>query len=172
DGGQADVRTALYDPDAVCADLLPHLLACCGDVTAVTDCFEPYLCAADRALEELGAAAVITRRREELSACGLVIAPRPVREPLPLREKAVVLTAGKPLVSLSGTVLWRYHFKMPNGFADIKPEELSEEYFCSALYTLGSQFELGSIVPLSAQGERGSCDAKALAAILGANNRD
>ena len=122
--------------------------------------------------EELGAAAVITRRREELSACGLVIAPRPVREPLPLREKAVVLTAGKPLVPLNGTVLWRYHFKMPDGFADIKPEELSEEYFCSALYTLGSQFELGSIVPLSAQGERGSCDAKALAAILGANNRD
>ena len=172
DGGQADVRVALYDPDAACADLLPHLLACCGDVTAVTDCFEPYLCAADRALEELGAAAVITRRRAELSACGLVIAPRPVREPLPLCEKAVVLTAGKPLVPLNGTVLWRYHFKMPDGFADIKPEELSEEYFCSALYTLGSQFELGSIVPLSAQGERGSCDAKALAAILGANNRD
>ena len=172
DGGQADVRVALYDPDAACADLLPHLLACCGDVTAVTDCFEPYLCAADRALEELGAAAVITRRREELSGCGLVIAPRPVREPLPLCEKAVVLTAGKPLVSLNGSVLWRYHFKMPDGFADIKPEELSEEYFCSALYTLGSQFELGSIVPLSAQGERGSCDAKALAAILGANNRD
>ena len=84
----------------------------------------------------------------------------------------MVLTAGKPLVPLNGTVLWRYHFKMPDGFADIKPEELSEEYFCSALYTLGSQFELGSIVPLSAQGERGSCDAKALAAILGANNRD
>ena len=103
---QADVKTALYDPDAVCADLLPHLLAYCGDVTAVTDCFEPYLCAADRALEELGAAAVITRRREELSACGLVIAPRPVREPLPLREKAVVLTAGKPLVPLSSSVLW------------------------------------------------------------------
>ena len=82
----------------------------------------------------------------------------------------MVLTAGKPLVSLNGTVLWRYHFKMPDGFADIKPEELSEEYFCSALYTLGSQFELGSIVPLSAQGERGSCDAKALAGILCAGN--
>lgn len=164
--GGADVRLGLYDPEAVCAELLPHLLEYCGDVTAVTDCFEPYLCAADRALEELGAAAVVTRRREELSACRLIIAPRPVKEALSLHGQSVVLTAGKPEAPLNGTVLWRYHFKMPNGFADIKPEELSEEYFCSALYSLGSQFELGSIVPLSAQGETGAFDAKTLAGIL------
>jgi len=164
--GGADVKTGIYDPDAVCAELLPHLLEYCGDVTAVTDCFEPYLCAADRALEKLGAAAVVTRRREELSACQLIIAPRPVREPLAPGDKAVVLTAGKPHTPLNGTVLWRYQFKMPGAFADIKPEELSEEYFCSALYSLGSQFELGSIVPLAAQGETGSYDPKALAGLL------
>ena len=36
---------------------------------------------------------------------------------------------------------------LPGGGARGRPEGLSEEYFCSALYTLGSQYELGSIVP-------------------------
>ena len=157
------LRIAIYDPSAYCAGFLMELLERCGDVAAVTDCVEPYFCVADRALNELGAAAVITRRRDILSDRDLIIAPMPVKESLPVKSDAVILTVRCPKIEISGNVFYRYHFKMPNGFADIKPEELSEEYFCSALYTLGAQFELGSISPLSAVGNKGTRDAGTIA---------
>ena len=162
----AGLRTAIYDPVACCADLLPVVLERCGDVSVVTDRFAPYYDAADCALEELGAAAVITRRRETLRGCALIIAPCAVEEPLPVGADAVTLTVCRPKEALGGSVFWHYRFRTPNGFADIKPDELSEEYFCSALYTLGAQYELGSIVPPAAQGAGESCDLKTLAKVL------
>ena len=55
---------------------------------------------------------------------------------------------------------------MPNGFDALKPDELSEEYFCSALYTLGAQYELGSIVPLNCCGKYGSQTVNSLSELL------
>ncbi len=160
------LRIAIYDPSAYCAELLPNLLERCDDVSVVTDCVEPYYCAADRALSELGAAAVITRQRGVLSDRDFIIAPMTIKESLPVKNNAVLFTVSRPKIKIAGNIFSRYHFKMPNGFADIKPEELSEEYFCSALYTLGAQFELGSILPLSAVSNTGTRDAKALAEFL------
>lgn len=149
----AELSAAIYDPEAYCADLLPAVLEYCSDVTVVTSCFEPYFYMADRALEEMGAAVMVTKNRAELLNRDLVIAPSPVAERLEISPNTVVLTAGSYPAETKGEVYNRYRFKMPNGFSDIKPAELSEEYFCSALYTLGSQHELGSIVPLSAYGK-------------------
>ena len=53
----AGLRVAIYDPAAYCADFLLSVLAHCSDVSVVTSCFEPYLCVAERALSETGAAA-------------------------------------------------------------------------------------------------------------------
>ena len=116
----ADLRVAIYDPAAYCADYLLSVLEYCADVTVVTSCFEPYFCAADRALCKLGAAVMVTGNRSELERSDFVIAPQPISEEIKL-----------------------------------KPFDLSEEYFCSALYTIGGQHQLGSILPLSAEGSRG-----------------
>lgn len=159
----AELRVAIYDPAAYCADFLLSVLEHCADVTVVTSCFEPYFCVADRALNELGAAAMVTKSRAELEKSELIIAPQPIAEALPLNSGAVVLTVARPHEKLSGHTFYKYQFRMPNGFAQIKPAELDEEYFCSALYTLGAQYELGSIVPLSAGGSAGARDVKTLA---------
>lgn len=159
------LRTALYDPGARSAELLLCLLERCGDVTVVTHRAEPYFCAANRALEETGAAAMITERPGGVENRGLIIAPHGIEEKLPVSGSAVVLTVGQPRQVACGDLFWQYYFKMPNGFADIKPAELSEEYFCSALYTLGAQYALGSIVPLRAGGTA-DADAARVAKLL------
>ncbi len=161
--GAAGLRVGIYDPPAYCADFLLPVLEVCGDVIAVTSCFEPYFCVADRALSEMGAAAMVTKNRAELDKCDLIIAPQPIAEALLPDPNAVVLTVAPPNKKLRARVFDHYRFRMPNGFAALKPEELSEEYFCSALYTLGAQFALGSIVPLRACGSAGECDVKTLA---------
>lgn len=160
------LKIGIYDPSAYCADFLLPVLERCADVMVVTSCFEPYFYTADRALSELGATAMITANRAELETRDLIIAPQRIVEPLLVSPKAVVLTVGKPVEVLRGSVFYKYRFKMPNGFDAIKPPELDEEYFCSALYTLGAQYELGSIVPLSAGGNKGERDVKTLADLL------
>ena len=162
----AGLRVALYDPEAYCADYLFSLLEVCSDVAVVTSCFEPYFYVADRALNELGAVALVTKNRGELKNRDVIIAPRPVVEAVCFDSSALVFTVSPPGENTGGTVFWRYHFRMPNGFAQLKPEELGEEYFCSALYTLGAQYELGSIMPLSAGGSFGVRDLKTLANLL------
>lgn len=162
----AGLKVAIYDPAAYCADFLLSVLEHCADVSVVTSCFEPYLCVAERALGELGAAAVVTKNRGELIGCDLMIAPQKIAEDLPVSDDTVVLTVSQPPRGMGGKLYYRYRFRMPNGFDKIKPEELDEEYFCSALYTLGAQYELGSIVPLSAAGNAGARDVKTLANLL------
>ncbi len=142
-----NLKVGIYDPEAVMSDLLFYVLKYCFDVTVVTKEGEVYRCQLDKALDELGATAVITNREYELSECNFVIAPSNIKEPIPVKSNAFLLTNGQPKVQQSGMVYYKYYLRMPNGFVKIKPEELDEEYFCSALYTLENQYELGSIVP-------------------------
>jgi hypothetical protein len=141
------LTVGIYDPDAQCTDLVSFVLKYTGNVCIITDNEDVFYDELNTIAEETGACAVVTHHREQLSNCDLVIAPFEIEENLPVRDDAVILTNGRPKENIKGFVYFRYCFKMPNGFALLRPEGLSEEYFCSALYTLGSQYELGSIVP-------------------------
>lgn len=141
------LRIGLYDVQATSADLLPLMLKFCSDIVVVTQNEPPYYQALDTAMEELGATAIVTKNIGELDNCNLIIAPQIISEILPIKQSAVVMTIDCPKIPILGNVFYKYYFKMPNGFDRIKPDELSEEYFCSVLYSLGAQYELGSIEP-------------------------
>lgn len=160
------LRLGIFDPRAVAAELVLKAPDDICHPLVITENFEPYELARDRALHENGAAMTVTHDPSGLEHCDLVIAPTLLDVTLPLRRSAVLLTAGEPRAEQYGECYYRYSFRMPNGFDAIKPMELSAEYFCSALYTLGSQYELGSIVPLSCSGKTGSQTAKSLANLL------
>lgn len=160
------LKVGIYDPDADSHDFLIHILKHCSDVTVVTDDAQTYQYELEKAMDELGATAVITKNRSDLADCCFVIAPCTIEENLPLRQEVLVLTAGCPTVASSGLVYYKYHLRMPNGFDLIKPKGLDEEYFCSALYTLASQYELGSIVPTLCRNYSSSQTVKSLCAYL------
>ena len=160
------IRLGIYDINAEAGDFLYHALEYCSNVTVFTKNAVLYKCVADRALDELGAASVITSNPGELNDCDLVIAAQPIEHELSLRAGAVVLTIAQPRVKVGGRVYYRYHFRTPNGFDSIKPAELDEEYFCSALYTLCGQYQLGSIVPLVCRGFQSSQTVKSLCETL------
>ncbi len=160
------IRLGIFDPNAVSPDILFYALHFCGNITVVTNEDESYHCQLNRAMDELGASAVVTSKSGELSECNLIIAPEAICEPLPIREDAVVLTSCKPKVQQSGLCYYKYQLRMPNGFNKLKPQELEEDYFCSALYTLENQYELGSIVPLSCSNESGAQTVKSICSYL------
>lgn len=160
------LKIGIYDQKAVIPEFLLTVLEYCSDVAVVTQNCEPYYCVTSRAMDELGASAVVTKNISELVDCTFIIAPDVIEEKLPLRSDAVVLTVACPKVPTSGLVYYKYHFRMPNGFDEIKPDDMDEEYFCSALYTLGSQYELGSIVPMVCRNFSSSQTVKSLCAYV------
>lgn len=162
----AQLRLGVYDPSGVATDFVLHALDFCARPVIVTRNTEFYGLAQDRALEEWGAAFTVTQNADILGDCDLLIAPSVIEESLPLRETAVTLTVAPPRAELKGSVYDRYHFRMPNGFDTLRPAELDEAYFCSALYTLGAQYALGSLVPLSCSGGNRSQTVPSLAALL------
>lgn len=160
------LKIGIYDISGKNAGFLFNVLEYCSDVSVVTKNSEEYQTVLNRALDELGASAVVTENISEFENCNFVIAPQIIEEELPFKEDTLVLTAGCPKVHNEGMLYYKYHFRMPNGFDLIKPEALDEEYFCSALYTLASQYELGSIVPLVCCNYSSSQTVKSLCAYV------
>lgn len=160
------LNVGIYDIKGKNAGILFNVLEYCGNVSVVTRNTEDYMCVLNRALNELGASAVITKNTSELENCNFVIAPQTIEEKLPLKSDTLVLSVGCPKVHNEGMIYYHYHFRMPNGFDLIKPEGFDEEYFCSALYSLGSQYELGSIIPLVCRNYASSQTVKSLCAYV------
>ncbi len=143
----AALRLGIADIYGGFPEFMLKALRCCGDVTVLTRGGEVYAEAQELALNELGASAVITSRPEDLRGCDLVVAPDSGCVLPDLGENTVVLAVEPPSRERSEQWYYSYKIQVPGGFDGIKPEELDGEYFCSALYTLGEQYELGSMVP-------------------------
>lgn len=163
------LKIGIYDPNATASDFLIYALSFCADVKVVTNEDGAYATQLSIALDELGASAVVTSKVDELADRDFIIAPNLIDEKLPIKESAILLTVAKPKIEQAGLVYYKYHIKMPNGFANIKPDEFDEVYFCSALYTLENQYELGSIVPVLCYNNSCSQTTSSLTAYLARN---
>lgn len=162
-GDPTELRLGIYDPGAVAADFLLEALKLCRSPIAVTYDYLPYDRVRRIALEKLGAAAIITKNTKELKDCDLIIAPTRISAYVPVQKDAVVLTAGEPYIRLGGSVYHGYDVTLPPELEEIRPPELSAEYFGSAVYSLCRQYRLGSLVPDRCIGKNNSLTIKKLA---------
>ena len=142
-----NIKVGLYDLKGEYTEILPYLVKYSANSVVVTENSTAYEYEVNNIYEETGATVQLTSNRIHLMDCPIVIAPEQICETLPLSGDTIVLSVSPPTVCTAGLVYYNYHFRMPNQFAEIKPPELSEEYFCGALYTKAGQFELDSIVP-------------------------
>lgn len=143
-----NINVCFYDIDGKNADYLAHLLKYCPEAKVVTNNRETYSKVSEMILEETGICPVICDSTQCMEDCDFLIAPCIIDERLPLKNHSITLTSHCPKTVQNGAVYFRYHFKMPNKFETIKPAELSDLYFASALYTKARQHQLGSIVPM------------------------
>ncbi len=162
----SELKVGIYDPNAKISDFLMLALEYCSNVTAVTNEYETYRCRLDMALDEMGATAVVTNKTEDLSDCNIIVTGEALEYTLPVKSNTVILAAAKPKVPQNGMVYYKYYFKMPGILEKIKPDELDNEYFCSALYTLEGMHSLGAIMPDLCTGNNCSQTVKSLVAFL------
>lgn len=151
-GSAESIRVAVYDPDAVVADGVGAMLKYTDSLTVVTRMTGIYRAEAERIMDESGAVLNVSKSIRSLSTAQLVVAPLKLSTVLPLDKTSVVLTCEEPACAQRCIVLSSYYFQLDNELALLLPKGFESEYFASALYTLCSRFELGSLVPLAAKG--------------------
>ena len=159
------LRLGIADRRGRHTDFMLSVLKLCADVTVLTSNLGAYRDALDTALTEMGATAALTQNQSDLSDCDFIIIPEKIYEPMTFNGEPLVLGVEKEGVN-SPNYFYSYKIKVPNGFAELKPEELDGEYFCSALYTLAAQYELGGIVPVRIEGEGKTRTVETLRAYL------
>lgn len=148
-----DIKVGLYDVKGQYTEILPYLVKYTSNLVVVTDNLTAFNYEVRNIYEEMGATVQLSNNRARLIDCKIVLAPSKIEELLPLLANTIIFSSAAPSVCTPGVVYYDYHFKMPNKFDRIKPQELSEEYFCGALYIKAQQYELGSIVPTACQNE-------------------
>lgn len=142
------LKVCFYDLYGESADTLIHILEYCPEVRVYTQNSELYSNIRDVILEDTGISPIISCDESILEDTDFLIAPCKIKNTLPLKNKAITLTSVCPDAGQKGALYFRYHFKMPTRFADIKPAELSDFYFATALYVKAKQHQLGTIVPM------------------------
>ena len=147
------VKVAVFDPDGRIADGVGVMLKYTDSVTVVTRMTGLYSAEASRLMEESGAVLTVSKRMKSLNSAHLVVAPLKLRCQLPIMKEAVVLASAYPAASQKAAVYFKYYFSsLSDELLKYIPEGLDSEYFASALYTLCSRHELGSIVPQVTKG--------------------
>ena len=147
------IKIGLYDPLGEAVDLPEHFLKFTHEVFVVTDSVELYRDRAQEIMWERGAPLSVSRRREVLSRCDLIVAPHRITTGFIVKNNAVVLTCARPEKSLSCRVYYRYDFKLPPPFHELKPDGIDTELFAAGLYEICKIYSLGNTVPLLCRGD-------------------
>lgn len=130
----AELKLGIYDPDGNSPELLFEALKLVRSPLTVTYNLLPYDRVRYRALRELGASALITHNTNELYNCDFIAAPTRISAYIPVKDSAVLLTAGKPYIKLGGRITYKYDVELPPEIEAIRPPELGREYFGSAFF--------------------------------------
>ena len=150
------VKVAVYDPEARIVDGVGVLLRFTDKLTVVTKMTDIYSAEAQRLMEECGAVLNVSRRMKALTEAKLIVAPLMLKSLLPSTADGLILTSCRPAVSQRSAVYYKYYFDLGEQLKSLIPQGFDAQYFASALYTLCSRFELGSIIPQAAKGD--GCD--------------
>ncbi|HCA05178.1 MAG TPA: hypothetical protein DEO32_04695 [Ruminococcaceae bacterium] len=140
------LRLGIADARGGCVEFFLSALKYCSDVTVYTNNTAAYREALDEALCEIGATAEVTQNPGTLASRDLIIIPEKNYGQILPDEKSLVLCIDKDDAKNPNSY-FDYKINVPSGFDSIKPDDLDSVYFCSALYTLATQYELGSMVP-------------------------
>lgn len=147
------LKVAVYDVDGKIADGVGDMLKFIKNLTVVTRATDIYTAEAERLVSESGAVLNVSKRLKSLENAHLILVPQKLSAQLPVSKSAVILTTSAPKVSERCAVYYKYYFSLSEELIKLLPEGFDAEYLASALYTLCSRFDLGSIVPQAVKGE-------------------
>ncbi len=147
-----ELRISLYDLTGRFVNAAERLARYTKSLKIATKAISLYEAENERLMREYGAALLVRDRLGEILPCDILVAPQTITEPLSVTSGTAVFTGSPPKVSVGGIVYDRFEVPLPACFKEIKPEELSNTYFLSALYSLEKMKWLGGLCPSASHG--------------------
>lgn len=141
------IRLCLYDPYGLYVSYVQQLLQYSSVLKIYTKQDELYLSESSKAYAYCGVSPIICDSIQALAPCDILIAPYKIKQPVPTDKRTVIFTSGQPSSPVNGIIFDSYIAKLPSALKKIKPAELDDTYFMSALYSAGGLDWLGSTAP-------------------------
>ena len=94
------------------------------------------MCIRDSFMREYGATIFVHSNFYDIIPCDILVAPQTITMPISCGSTMTIFTGNRPKVPVCGIVHDNFSVRLPVCLEDIKPKELSDAYFLSALYTL------------------------------------
>lgn len=141
------IKICLYDPYGLYVSCMQQLLQYSSVLKIYTKQEQLYLSESSKAYTQCGVSPIICDSIQVLAPCDVLIAPYKIKQPVPTGKKTVIFTSEQPASPLSGIIFDSYIAKLPEALKKIKPAELDDTYFMSALYSAGGLDWLAGTVP-------------------------
>lgn len=136
-------QLTLYDEKGEYSYFAELLLQYASQVRVITDAREYYEKEAQRYMDTFGASLIIQRTLQ--NRAGILISPSRLHSLIPLEYDDIVFTPEPPAVGLRGIVFERMMLCPPPSLLRLKPDEIDDITFLSALYTLEYHHEIAKI---------------------------
>lgn len=136
-------QLTLYDEKGEYSYFAEFLLQYASQVRVITEAREYYEKEAQRYMDTFGASLIIQKKLQ--SRAGILVSPSRLHSPIPLEHDDIVFTPEPPAVGLRGIVFERMTLRPPPALLRLKPDEIDDMTFLSALYALEYRHEISKI---------------------------
>lgn len=128
------LRISLIDETGEHYELLRKIIKFSSQIDVITLNERLYLEKQMDLMDEFGASVMVTKNKDWLFKSDIVVAPEPINEPLPIKKESVVFSSeiNKYLNCLNA--YYEYKVEIPLKYKKLKPQNVSVEYFLSALF--------------------------------------
>lgn len=148
-----------FDPKAEYYDFVRQILKYSSRLVVFTDMPKFYENLSENSF-------IVSNSTKTLYDCDILICPAVIERPVSIKNNSIVFTVKNPLFSVNGTVISLYHIDFPRFFSELKPENLSESYFLSALYSIYRIKQLGEIIPVKCSNAKNNYSQKEIIQLL------
>lgn len=132
-----ELRISLFDPSGRFSFAAERLIKYTNSLQVATSAIRFYQSENERFMQEYGATIFVHSNLYDVIPCDILIAPQTITMPISCSSTMTIFTGSRPKAPVSGIVHDNFSVKLPVCLEDIKPTELSDTYFLSALYILG-----------------------------------
>lgn len=132
-----ELRISLFDPSGRFSFAAERLIKYTNSLQVATNAMKFYQSENERFMREYGATIFLHSNFYDIVPCDVLIAPQTITMPISCGSTMTIFTGSVPKAPVCGIVHDNFSVQLPVCLEEIKPKELSDTYFLSALYTLG-----------------------------------
>lgn len=131
-----ELRISLFDPSGRFSFAAERFIKYTNSLQVATSAVRFYEAENERFMREYGATIFVHSNFYDIIPCDILVAPQTITMPISCGSTMTIFTGNRTKVPVCGIVHDNFSVRLPVCLEDIKPKELSDTYFLSALYTL------------------------------------